>query len=158
MLSKKVTIDQAAALLDLAGPKDLEGAVSSGALKTVSGNKQKRFLLEDIIIYKLAATLEHMGAPTEKAVRYAEAILGSRLQTQTNLVEWVENETQELFCLIADDQLSRIFLRKKDDFKEIEVGATKPVLFPTTLCEINIFRLIRPIVIRAKQMFEAKQV
>ena len=44
--------------------------------------------------------------------------------------------------------VSRIF----DDQKERELGAVKPVLLPTTRCEINVFRAVRPILYRAQRL------
>ena len=71
-----------------------------------------------------------------------------------NALEWIENESQELFCLIADDQLTRIFLRNKEDSKEVDIGAVRPVLFPIITCEINVFRVIRPVVYRARHLHQ----
>ena len=68
----------------------------------------------------------------------------------------MENEEQELFCLIEDGQLTRIFLRGKEDPREVDVGAVKPVLFPVTRCEINVFRVIRPVIYKARQMDNSK--
>ncbi len=101
--------------------------------------------------------IAHVGVDSPKAATYAEAILGTRLQAHDkNVVDWIENEAQELFCFIADNQLARIFLRNKDDSKEVDVGAIKPVLFPTTKCEINVFRVIRPVVYRTRQLLGSK--
>ena len=108
-----------------------------------SGRKKHKFVLSDLVMYKLSQVLTHVGVDKQKALRYAEAILESRLHAhEKNIVEWIENETQELFCYIADAQLSRIFLRNKDDSKEVDVGAVRPVLLPITRCEINVFRVI----------------
>ncbi len=154
MFSRLVSVEQAARLLDLEDgsrlPKSLSDAgVEPGKKK----GKAAHYRVGDIVMFKLAQTINHMGVDAEKALIYAETILESRLETHDrHLLEWIENETQELFCLIADDQLARIFLRNKEDRREIDVAAIKPVLLPVTLCEINVFRVIRPVILRAQQL------
>ena len=154
MFSRLVSVEQAAHLLDLedgpALPKALAGAGVEPAKKK---GKAAHYRVGDIVMFKLAQMISHMGVDTEKALIYAATILESRLETHDrHLLEWIENETQELFCLIADDQLARIFLRNKEDDREIDVAAIKPILFPVTLCEINVFRVIRPVILRAQQL------
>jgi hypothetical protein len=110
-----------------------------------------------VVVWKLAQAMERIGVPPEKSVRYADAVLGSRLSAhEENALDWIENEAQELFCLICDNELARIFLRNKEDGKEVDVGAVKPMLFPTTRCEINVFRVIRPVVYKARQLTKKK--
>ena len=102
---------------------------------------------------RLAQIIESLGVDRAKALRYSEAVLAQRLSTHDkNALDWVENETQELFCLISDGQLARIFLRNKEDSKEMDVGAVKPVLLPITRSEVNVFRAIRPVLLRAIQV------
>jgi hypothetical protein len=158
MFSKLVGADDAAHLLDLSDNAELQQILADGLLKaSQEGPKGPQFLVADIVVCKLAQAISHVGVDSQKAARYAEAVLGARLQTHDkNVVDWIENEAQELFCFIADNQLSRIFLRNKDDSKEVDVGAIKPVLFPITKCEINVFRLIRPIVYRTRQLLGTK--
>jgi hypothetical protein len=158
MFSKLISVEDAVHVLDVSDRSVLDEAVASGQLKPAEKTKKNlKFLLGDVVIFKLTQVIEHTGVDREKAPRYAEAVLGSRLPAHDkNLLEWVENEAQELFCFIADNQLARIFLRSKDDSKEVEVGAVKPVLFPTTRCEINVFRVIRPVVYRARQLLSGK--
>ena len=141
MLSKLFSPEDAVRLLDIKDVSELQTAVESGELKYADGaGKKHKFVLSDLVMYKLSQVLTHAGVDKQKALRYAEAILESRLHAhEKNIVEWIENETQELFCYIADAQLSRIFLRNKDDSKEVDVGAVRPVLFPITRCEINVF-------------------
>jgi len=154
MLSKLIGPEDAISLLDMKGPSELDRAVAEDLIKPAREQKDgARFLVSDVIIFSLARALEHLGVDPRKAVRYAEAVLGPRLPAMNrNVLDWVENESQELFCSIADGQLARIFLRSKEDLKEVDVGAVKPVLFPTTKCEINVFRVIRPVVYRARQL------
>lgn len=154
MFSRLVSRDDAAYLLDLEDMTQLDQALVSGDLQPAkSGPRGDRVRVGDVVMFKLAQVMRGLGVESEKSVRYAEAVLGSRLVAHdANLMEWVENETQDLFCLIADGQLARIFLRNKDDFRELEVGAVKPVLFPSTRCEINVFRVIRPVIYRARQL------
>lgn len=159
MFSKLVSVEDAVYILDVRDRDALDEAIARGQLKPAEPAKKKNLLfrLSDVVIFKLALVIEHTGVDSEKAARYSEAILGSRLSTHDkNVVEWIENEAQELFCFIADNQLARIFLRSKDDAKEVEVGAVKPVLLPTTRCEINVFRVIRPVVYRARQLLSPK--
>jgi hypothetical protein len=153
-----IDAEQAAHLLDLHDKGELDRAMAAGALRPAKKGKDgARFRLADIILYRLATVVGQVGVETEKAARYAEAVLGQRLQAHgKNPVEWVENEEQELFCLIEDGQLTRIFLRGKEDPREIDVGAVKPVLFPTTKCEINVFRVIRPVIVKARHLRENK--
>jgi len=154
MFSRLVSTEDAVQLLDLGGAAPLEQAEALGMLMPVhTGSQVKRFKLSDVVIFKLAQVIEHTGVEGPKALRYAEAILGPRMDVHDgNVVEWVENEAQELYCMIADGQLARIFLRSKADRKEVDVGAVKPVLLPSTRCEINVFRVIRPVIWRARQL------
>ena len=154
MFSKLVGATDALHLLDLPDKAALEQSVAEGLLKSAKkGSRGQKFLVADIVMFKLAQAIFHVGVEPHKAARYAEAILGTRLQAHDkNVVDWIENEAQELFCFIADDELTRIFLRNKEDSKEVDVGAVKPVLFPTTKCEINVFRVIRPVVFRTRQL------
>jgi hypothetical protein len=158
MLSKLFSPEDAVQLLDMKDISELQAAVESGELKYAeSAGKKHKLLLSDLVMFRLSQVLTHVGVDKQKALRYAEAILESRLHAhEKNIVEWVENETQELFCYIADAQLSRIFLRNKDDSKEVDVGAVKPVLLPVTRCEINVFRVIRPVIYRAKHLLASK--
>ena len=155
MYSRLVSADDAAYLLDLNGAAEIFDAHTKGELQAAKkGPRGDRFLVGDIVMFKLAQVMRQLGVDSERSIRYAEAVLASRLaENEGNLMEWVENEAQELFCLIADDQLARIFLRNKDDFREVEVGAVKPILLPSTRCEINVFRVIRPVIYRAHQLF-----
>lgn len=154
MFQQYVSAEETVGLLDLQSRKQLDRAVERGELKAAETDPQgDTFLLADVVLFKLAQALRGLGVDSQKAQRYAEAVLGARLEThQEEILDWVENETQELFCLIADSELARIFLRNKEDGKEVEVGAVKPILFPTTRCEINVFRVIRPVVYRASQL------
>jgi hypothetical protein len=158
MFSKLVGLEDAVHILDVSDRSVLDEAIGFGQLKPAEkNNKNTMFRLGDIVMFKLTQVIEHTGVDREKAPKYAEAILGSRLPAHDrNMLEWVENEAQDLFCFIADNQLARIFLRGKEDSKEVEVGAVKPVLLPTTRCEINVFRVIRPVVYRARQLLAGK--
>jgi hypothetical protein len=154
MFSRLVSPEDAAYLLDLEGTAEIDRARAAGELEEAKkGKRGPRFRVGDLVMFKLAQVMREIGVDLEKSQRYSEAVLGDRLvEHDDNLVEWVENETQDLFCLIADRQLSRIFLRNKDDFREVEVGAVRPVLFPVTMCEINVFRVIRPVILRAREL------
>ena len=158
MFSKLVGEADAVNLLDLKDTVELKQLLADGLLKPAQKvPKGPRFPVADIVFCKLAQVIAHVGVDSPKAATYAEAILGTRLQAHDkNVVDWIENEAQELFCFIADNQLARIFLRNKDDSKEVDVGAIKPVLFPTTKCEINVFRVIRPVVYRTRQLLGSK--
>ncbi len=158
MLSRLVNVEQAAHLLDAEHGPALPKALAEAGVEPIKPKgKTGRYRVRDLVMFKLAQVINHMGVETEKALIYAETILESRLETHDqHLLEWIENETQELFCLIADDQLARIFLRNKEDAREIDVAAIKPILFPVTLCEINVFRVIRPVILRAKQLPKTK--
>ncbi len=158
MFSKIVTVEEAIQILDVNDRSVLDEAIACGQLTAAEKTKKNpKFRLGDIVMFKLTQVIEHTGVDREKAPRYAEAVLGARLPAHDkNLMEWVENEAQDLFCFIADNELARIFLRSKVDSKEVEVGAVKPVLLPTTKCEINVFRVIRPVVYRARQLLAGK--
>lgn len=154
MFSRLVSREDAAYLLDLQDPLDLDEVLADGELLPAKGSPMgDRIRVGDVVMFKLAEVMRGLGVEKEKSIRYAEAVLGSRLLAHdANLMEWVENETQDLLCLVADGELARIYLRNKEDFREVEVGAVKPVLFPATLCEINVFRVIRPVIYRARQL------
>lgn len=154
MFSRLISPEDAAYLLDLENLAELDKAVTNELLRpSHTGPQGRRFRLSDVVTYKLAQTIGDMGVEYPKAARYAEAVLGPRLDAHDrNVLDWIENEAQDLYCLIEDNQLARIFLRGKDGCKEVDVGAVKPVLLPATKCEINVFRVIRPVVWKARQL------
>lgn len=155
MLTRPVNSDQAVHILEMDGVERLQGIVRAGEFRA-TGNGEN-LVLKDLLTIRLAQIFSHMGVPVPKAFAYAEAVLDSRLpQDHESLLEWIENENQELFCSIADDQLTRIFLRSHDGQKEVDVGAVRPELFPTTRCEVNVFRAIRPVVFKARKILDAK--
>ena len=158
MPERLVDEEEVFGLLDMACKEDLALAVRDGLLRPAeTGKKGRRFRLGDLLVYELARLMRQVGTETEKSVRYAEAVLTPRLpQGDKNMMEWVENETQELFCLLEDRQLARIFLRGKVDGKMVDVGGVKPVLFPIIRTEINVFRAIRPVIVRARQVKETR--
>ncbi len=157
MLTRPVNSDQAVHILEMDGIDRLEGIIAAGEF-SASGNSGD-LILRDLLTIRLAQTFSHMGVHGPKAFAYAEAVLDSRLpHDHESLLEWIENENQELFCSIADDQLTRIFLRSQDGKKEVDVGAVRPELFPTTRCEVNVFRAIRPVIFKARRVFETKAV
>jgi hypothetical protein len=154
MFDRLVNPKDAARLLGFSDSRRLKRAVGDGMLDIAeSGVKGDRFRVSDLAMLKLSLALIDVGVEPAKAARYSEAILGQRLvEHGKNAQEWIENEAQELFCQIADGELARIFLRGREDQREVEVGAVKPILFPATRCEINVFRVIRPVVVRARQL------
>ena len=154
MFRKVVSAEGAARILDAPDVSVFDEIVARHELKPAkTAPEGPLFVMADVIALRLAQVMSDLGVESAKALRYADAVLGERLRDHDeNVVDWIENEAQELFCLIADGQLARIFLRNKEDFKEFDVGAVKPILFPTTRCEINVFRVIRPVVYRARQM------
>ncbi len=154
MLDKRISAQDALFLLDKESKDDLVEAVARAELKCEADTcDEESFRVGDIVVYKLARVMQGLGVDREKAFVYADAVLGARLPAHRgHLLDWIENETQELFCLIADNELARIFLRDKEDLKETDVGAVKPVLFPTTKCEVNVFRVIRPVLYKARRL------
>ena len=158
MLERRFSRRQTVDLLELGNDEELNRVVDGGGLKAVGRDTQEeRFALADVVEWKLAQEIERIGVPSEKAARYADAILGPRLAVhEENALDWIENEAQELLCLICDNELARIFLRNREDGKEVDVGAVKPMLFPTTRCEINVFRVIRPVVYKARQLMKSE--
>jgi hypothetical protein len=157
MLSRHVSPEDAVFLLDAKGTAELDEAVASGAVKPQKGSGAERFRVADLVMLKLAQTIRSLGVGPEKAVRYSEAILASGLENRDrHALEWLENESEDLFCLLEDNQLARIFVRNKEDAKEVDVGAVKPVLFPTIRCEVNVFRVIRPVIYRARRLLSKK--
>jgi hypothetical protein len=155
MFSRLVSRDEAAFLLDLERADELDLAIAQGLI-SAAGKGPKggpRFRVSDLVMLRLAETMKGIGVDQDKALRYSEAVLAQRMVAHNRTVfDWIENEAQELYCLIADHQLARIFLRNKEDRKEMDVGAIKPVLFPTTMCEINVFRVIRPVIVKARRL------
>ena len=154
MRERLLTGEEAVRLLDLGGEAELDGLVACGRL-LLSGGAAPGFSVSELIICRLAQVIEHVGVEPEKARTYAEAVLVPRLEeNDENVFDWVDNETQELFCLIADKELARIFLKSQHDAKEIDVGAVKPMLFPVTQCQVNVFRAIRPVLLRARRLLK----
>ncbi len=157
MLSRRVSPEDAVDILDAKSKAELDEAVATGAVKPQTAAEAEGFLVADLVIFKLAQTIRGLGVEPEKAVRYSEAVLGSQLyDPNRRVLEWIEDESEELFCLLEDNQLARIFVRNKEDSKEVDVGAVKPVLFPTIRCEVNVFRVIRPVIYRARRLLGKK--
>lgn len=157
MLGKNVKTKEALYLVDLDTEEKLEQAIRDGLVKRIKGDKKEdAFLLQDLVTLKLALSMIDIGLAPDRAIRYAEAVLGvGSNQTFNKTMTWIDGETHELFCMLADKQLSRIFLRNSDDEREIDVGAEKPVLFPTSKCELNVSRIIRPMITRAQQLIHS---
>jgi hypothetical protein len=158
MSERLVNEEEALVLLEMGNKEDLLQLVRAGVLRPVeSGRKGHRFRVADLVSFELARIMRQVGTDAEKSVRYAEAVLAARLpENDKKLLEWVENEAQELFCLLEDGQLARIFIRSKHEGKSVDVGAVKPVLFPTVRTEINVFRAIRPLLVRTRQLKGAR--
>ena len=159
MLGKNVTTKEALYLVDLESEDKLEQAIKDGLVRPVKGdNKKDLFALHDLVTLKLALSMVDLGLAPGRAIRYAEATLGvGSTQAFNKTMAWIDGETHELFCLLADKQLSRIFLRGIDDNREIDVGAEKPVLFPVSKCELNVSRTIRPMITRAQQLISSQK-
>ncbi|MCX5873330.1 MAG: hypothetical protein NTY51_08870 [Deltaproteobacteria bacterium] len=159
MLSKHVTLEEALYLLDLDGAQKLEEAERNGLVTPLKRNNKKvSFVIQDLVVLKLALAIVDMGLTADRAIRYAEAVLGVHSsQTFKKTIAWVDGENHELFCMFADKQLSRIFLRSLDDNREMEVGAEKPVLFPLSRCELNVSRTIRPVITRAYHTLNSRK-
>ncbi len=159
MLTKHVTVEEALLLLDLEDPSKLREAEEKGLIHPVNPNSKKEsFLIQDLVTLKLALAILDIGLAPDRAIRYAEAILGVHSsQTLKKTIAWVDSDTHELFGMFADKQLSRIFIRSLDDNREIEVGAEKPVLFPISKCELNVSRTIRPVIARTQHMINSKK-
>ncbi|MDR3605728.1 MAG: hypothetical protein ACLPVO_14700 [Desulfomonilaceae bacterium] len=159
MLTKHVTLEEALLLLDLEDASKLQEAEEKGLIHPVNRNSKKEsFLIQDLVTLKLALAILDMGLAPDRAIRYAEAILGVHSsQTFKKTIAWVDSDTHELFGMFADKQLSRIFIRSLDDNREIEVGAEKPVLFPISKCELNVSRTIRPVITRTHHMVNSKK-
>ena len=102
MLDRRVNAQQAAQVLDLGSPSAVEEAAAAGLLAPIkSARKGAAFKVEDLLIYRLATVIQSVGVDAKKARRYAEAVLSERITAnEDNLVDWVENESQELLCLI----------------------------------------------------------
>lgn len=154
MQGRFISQEDAAYLLDMLDTAQLERAVSAGLIKVAKrGPRGNRFTLYDIVLLKLAETISSVGVSTDKALKYAGAVLEPRFPEEDKTARaWVENESQELYCLLVDGELARIYLKNKEDHKEIDVGAVKPVLFPTINTEINVFRVIRPVLYKAMNL------
>jgi hypothetical protein len=154
MFNQLVSPEEVVRLLAISDPSEVEQAISQGELgPEVKSDQGHGFRLGDVVTFELSRVIRALGVDDKKSLRYAEAILASRLaEHDETVLDWIENESQELFCLIADKQLARIYLRDKESAKEVDVGAVRPVLFPITQCEINVFRVIRPVIYRAKDL------
>ena len=154
MFDQLVSPEEVVRLLAISDPSEVERAIGQGELgPEVKTDKDNGFRLGDVVTFELSRVIRTLGVDAQKSLKYAEAVLASRLaEHDETVLDWIENESEELFCLIADKQLARIYLRDKESAKEVDVGAVRPVLFPTTQCEINVFRVIRPVIYRAKDL------
>jgi hypothetical protein len=157
MFTQMVNPVEAAEILALAAVEELDSPPASDFLRSTVDGSEKKYAIHDLVVYVLARALLGLGVSADKARPYAAAVLEPRMcRHDSGPVDWVENQTQELFCLIADGELARIFLRSNEGRKELDIGAVKPVLFPTTLCEVNVFRVIRPVIMRARKLLKLR--
>lgn len=151
MYDKRLSSETVMELLDFESFEDFNSfMIQMGKLAPSSSGDVIVLTPKEVLALKLASVLLSVGVNKSKAYNYAETVLFTYFSKQwTELQKLIEDGNQELFCLIEDSQLARIFLRAKDDGREFEVGAVKPVLLPTTRCEVNVNRAIRPVVYRA---------
>jgi hypothetical protein len=150
MFSKDLSLETVSDLLDFESVSALNSFLDSvGRPDQGLGGATDKLTLKDALILKLVARLLSVGVDPSKAHTYAEAVLASFFSKGWNdFQKLVQDGNQELYCMIEDSQLARIFVRAKDDGREFDVGAIKPVLLPTTRCEINVSRAIRPVIYR----------
>ena len=150
--NRQVRASEAAYLLEIQSEDEVVRilrSVSSADPETSAG--QLNFLFRDVLSCALARVIEKVGVQWKKACSYAEAVLHTLIFSDEGATSVLEDETQELYCLVGDFQLVRIFLRSREDGKEVDVGAVKPILFPVTKTEINVTRALRPILYRARK-------
>jgi hypothetical protein len=136
------------------GGLSLDSAESAGIISRVGADSSNTagYLVMDLVKLQLSQSLSELGVDREKAYVYADAVLSARkTDDQGDIRDWVKEDGDDLYCLIADKQLSRIFLRSSVTGRETDIGAVKPVLLPSTNCEINVTRVIRPFIKKAKQ-------
>lgn len=151
MFDKTIAQETVLDLLDF-NSKDEFGffMLKLGRPSLVSSEDSSALTLKETMTLKLASIMLNIGVESNKAYAYSEAVLGTFFAKGWNeFKKLVEEGNQELCCMIEDNQLARIFIRGKDDGREFEVGAVKPVLLPTTRCEINVNRSLRPVLYRA---------
>ncbi len=154
MFDKVVNKNTAIALLGLNGEERLESALTSSIVDRVPGGADNvpGYLMMDIIKLQLSESLRELDVDKEKAFVYAHTILSARsLNDETDLKDWLSEDGDDLYCLIEDKQLARVFLRSSLTGREVDIAAVKPVLLPTTKCELNVSRALRPMVKRAIQ-------
>lgn len=154
MFDKVVSQNIAATLLGLNGADRLESALTSSIVTHSPGDADNvtGILVMDIVKLQLSDSLRELGVEEKKAFVYADTILSVRsLNDETNLKDWLAEDGDDLYCLIEDKQLARVFLKCSLTGREVDIAAVKPVLLPTTKCELNVSRALRPLVKRAKQ-------
>jgi hypothetical protein len=153
MFDQVVNRDLAVSILGLKGEERLDSAESDNIILPTPGSdiSAAGYMIMDLVKLQLSTTLGEVGVDGEKAFIYADAVLSAgRTDDPGSLTEWVEEEGDDLYCLLSDQQLSRIFLRCSVTGRETDIGAIKPVLLPSVNCEVNVSRVIRPVVKRAK--------
>lgn len=153
MLETFLTVEQIQEFLHPKGSGEIESAIRQGTLSPgTEVNGKPGFLLGDLIAWRLAQVMVGLGVEPKKARIYAETVLNPRAAGSAgNLLDWSKPPNQELYCLLEDNELARIYVRDKENRTEADIGAVKPVLLPTTRCEINVSRVIRPVLYWAKQ-------
>lgn len=153
MFDRVVNRDLAVSILGFNGEERLDSAESDKIVHPEHGSEitSPGYLIMDLVKLQLSNALGEVGVDREKAFIYADAALSAgRTGDPGSLTEWVEEDGDDLYCLLSDRQLSRIFLRCSVTGRETDIGAIKPVLLPSINCEVNISRVIRPVVKRAK--------
>ncbi len=151
MFLKELSANTVSDLLDFQSIDDLWAfMVQIGEPLPPTPQQVEGLTVKNVLFLKLAERLVSVGVDPSKSLTYAEAVLGNYIaKGWTEFQKLIQDANQELYCLIEDNQLARIFLRARDDGREFDIGAVKPVLLPTTRCEINVCRAIRPVVFSA---------
>ena len=105
MLTKHVTLEEALLLLDLEDASKLQEAEEKGLIHPVNRNSKKEsFLIQDLVTLKLALAILDMGLAPDRAIRYAEAILGvhSSQTFKKTIAGWIAIRTNCSACSLTN--------------------------------------------------------
>lgn len=151
-LENTFSAEEASFLLDIRSGDEAENTLDRYLKRnSKESGVGSRLAFEEVLTIGLACILQKVGVQADKADSYAEAVIRAQAVSRNDVLKLLEDETQELYCLIEDYQLARTFLRSSEDDKEMDVGAEKPVLLPITKTEINVSRALRPILVRVRE-------
>ena len=104
MFSRQVSPEDAVFLLDAKNAAELDQAVASGAVKAKKGPEVEKFLVADLVMFKLAQTIQELGVEPEKAEELVKALVekfGLEVEEAIQVVNTMPESIEEIRVFLA---------------------------------------------------------